>query len=135
MPAPKPARAEEMIDRAARVVAQALAEAMVAGNEDAVTVLFSLPANLDGREVTSAAELRRSWGAVLARPEVRRLELQQIEVISRAQARERYGPPPARLGDLPDSDALVAIIRFDRAQLVAVLAYREGRWSVVALTD
>jgi hypothetical protein len=48
---------------------------------------------------------------------------------------ERYGPPPVRLGELPVEDALVAILRFDRAQVTAVLARREGRWAIVAVTD
>jgi hypothetical protein len=133
--APGRAAAEEGVDRGARIVAQALSEAILVGDEAAAAVLFALPANLDGRPVSSAEELRRRWVEVLARTEVRRLTSEGIEVISMTEARERYGPPPARLGELTEDDLAVAIIRFDRAQIVAVLARREGRWAIIALTD
>lgn len=129
------ARAEEGVDRAARVVAQALAEAIVAGDADAAAVLFALPVNIEGQPVDTGEELRRRWGEVLARTEIRRLEPREIEVIPMALARERYGPPPERLGPLDEEGLVVAILRFDRAQLVAVLAHRQGRWAIIALTD
>ena len=127
--------AEPAVDRAAEVVAQALAEAVVARNEEAVTVLFAHPANLDGEMIMTMQELESRWAAVLDRAEVRGLRLTELEVIPLEVALDRYGPPPRRLGELPTEDVLVAILRFDRAMVVAVLARREGRWAIIALTD
>lgn len=130
-----PARAQTTVDRAAEVVAQALAEGIVARDVGAVAVLCTLPINLDGEVVSTAEGLTRRWAVVLDRTEVRGLRLVEVEVIPLESARERYGPPPRRLGVLPEEGALVAILRFDRALVTAVLARREGRWAVIAVTD
>jgi hypothetical protein len=132
---PTPASSQSPVDRAAEVVAQALAEGIVARDAGAVAVLCALPVNIDGEVVTSVDELERRWLTVLERPEVRGLRLLEVEVVRMVTAVERYGPPPVRLGELPVEDALVAILRFDRAQVTAVLARREGRWAIVAVTD
>lgn len=127
--------AQPEIDRAAEVVAQALAEAVVARNEEAVAVLFALPVNLDGEVITTMEALQSRWASVLDRAEVRGLRLVEIELLPMATAIERHGTPPRRLGELPTEDALVAVLRFDRAMIVVILARRDGRWAVIATTD
>jgi hypothetical protein len=121
-------------DPAARIVAQALAEAVAARDAPAAAILFALPASLDGEPVSTPGALLERWRVVLARDELTGLELETIEVMGLADATTRYGSPPARLGPL-DPDAVVAVIRWNRAQLVAVLARRDGRWAVIAVTD
>lgn len=128
------ARAEPGPDPAARVVAQALAEAVAARDASAAAILFALPASLDGDAASTPAALLERWRATLARDELAGLALESIDVLGLDEATARYGPPPPRLGSI-DRDALVAVIRWNRAQLVAVLARRDGRWAVVAVTD
>lgn len=129
-----PARAELGPDPAARVVARALAEAVAARDASAAALLFALPASLDGEALSTPEALLARWRETLARDELAGLELESIDLLGLDDATARYGPPPPRLGPL-DSDALVAVIRWNRAQLVAVLARRDGRWAVVAVTD
>lgn len=122
------------VDPTARIVAQALAEAIAARDAEAAAALCALPVSLDGEQVTSAVELERGWRAALERDEVRRLRLIGLELLTREDAIERWGPPPPRLGSI-DEDVLVAWLRWDRAQLLVVLAERDGRWAVIAVTD
>lgn len=129
-----PAMAEQMTDRAIRVVAQSLAEAITARDVDAASVLCALPTNLDGEVVTTRDALSRRWREVLSRDTLGELQFENLEILSLPAAVERYGEPPNRLGELPE-EAVVAVIRWNRAQLVAVLAHRDDRWAVVALTD
>ena len=70
----------------------------------------------------------------MERDDLRGLSLEEMEVMLLAAVIERHGQPPRRLGDL-DSDAVVAIIRWNRTQLVVVIAEREGRWAIIAVTD
>lgn len=128
------ATAEVSIDRAARIVAQALAEAVIARDPDAAAVLCALPTNLDGETAETADSLLERWRLTLDRDDLRGVTLESLEVVTLEAATERYGQPPRRLGEL-DPGAVVAIIRFSRAQLVAVLSQRDGRWAVVAVTD
>lgn len=127
-------QAEESVDRAAMIVAQALAEAVTARDPDAAAVLCALPANLDGEVVATGDALVERWRRTLERDELRGLSLENLEVLSLTAAVEHHGQPPRRLGEL-DPSAVVAIIRWNRAQLVAVLAQRDGRWAVIAVTD
>lgn len=127
-------QSEQMSDRAMRVVAQSLTEAITARDAEAAAVLCSLPTNLDGEVVTSREELLSRWREVLAHERLSSLQFETLEIMTLPAAIQRFGEPPNRLGELPD-DAVVAIIRWNRAQLVAVLAYREDRWAVIALTD
>jgi hypothetical protein len=129
-----PARAEPGPDPAARIVAQALAEAVSARDASAAAILFALPASLDGEALSTPEALLERWRQTLAREELAGLALESIDVLPLDEATARYGPPPPRLGPI-DRSALVAVIRWNRAQLVAVLAHRDGRWAVVAVTD
>jgi len=122
------------VDQAARIVARALAEAVTAGNAEAAAALCAKPANLEGEVVTTAEAVRERWAEVLRRDDLRGLRLQNIELLTLEEAIERHGPPPARLGVL-EPTTLVAIIRWDRSMLVALLARRDDRWTVIAVTD
>jgi hypothetical protein len=129
-----PVAGERAHDPPARIVAQALAEAVSARDPAAAAILFAVPVSLDGEAVTSPEVLVDRWRQVLAREDLAGLVLEEIEVLDLDEATTRYGPPPPRLGAI-DRDALVAVIRWNRAQLVVVLARREGRWAIVAVTD
>jgi len=128
------ALAQELPDGAVRIVAQALAEAVTARDADAASTLCSVPANIDGEVVATAEALRNRWRRTLDRDDLRGLVLERVEVLTLEAAVARYGTPPRRLGEL-DPESVVAVITWNRAQLVAVLAERSGRWAVIAVTD
>ena len=132
--APLEGRTEQRIDRTISIVARALAEAVTARDAEAVTVLCAVPINLDGEVLRSRDALIRHWRRVLSREDIRGLRVEDLQVMTIAAAIAQHGPPPTRLGELP-SDAVVAIIRWNRAQLIAVLAFRDDRWRIVAVTD
>ena len=129
------ARAESLdADPAVTVLARALAAAIAARDARAAAALCTLPVNLDGRRVESRAALVQAWRSAFSSEALTRLALRGFEVMTLRQAEERFGPPPRRLGPL-DEDAFVVIIRWDRAQLAVVVARRDDRWAIVAVTD
>ena len=123
------------VEPAAAVVAQALAEAIVARDAEAAAILCAVPATLDGQVASTREELRDGWDRALGQSALRGVRVERVELLPIELAIERFGPPPARLGPLPVEGAFVAILRLDRTQLVAVLARVDGRWAVVAVTD
>lgn len=119
---------------AAEVVARALGEAVAAQDAEAAASLCAAPTNLDGRLAETDEAVVEAFREALSQSALRGVHLVSVEVMPLATATARFGPPPRRLGALPE-DTLVAVLRLDRAQLVAVLAPRGGRWAVVAVTD
>ncbi len=130
----EPAGAEQAVDGAARIVARALAEAVIARDAEAATVLCVVPINLDGDVISTTEGLRQRWRRVLAVDALRGIQLEGIEVLTYREIVARHGPPPERLGAI-DENAVVAILRWNRAILVAVLARRDDRWAIIAVTD
>lgn len=131
---PATGMAEARVSRAAQIVAQALAEAIMAQDAEAAAVLFSVPVNFDGEIVSSQDQLRQKCDTLMQIEGIRTLRLDTVEVITFETAIERYGPPPSRLGEFSD-DVIIAILTWDRAQLVAFLSQRDDRWSIIAVTD
>jgi hypothetical protein len=119
---------------AAEVVARALGEAVAAQEAEAAAALCAVPTNLDGEVVRDEAALAAAWRRAVERRALRGVRLVSVEVMPLEAATGRFGPPPHRLGSLPEG-SLVAVIRLDRTQLVAVIAPLDDRWAVVAVTD
>ena len=134
-PAPDARGEDAEPDRAARLVARALAEAIVARDAESAAALCTTPTNLDGDVAETEPALVEAWRRALDRRSLRGVRIVSVEVMPMEQARRRFGPPPSRLGELPTEGALVAILRLDRTQLVAVLSRVEDRWTVIAVTD
>jgi hypothetical protein len=90
--------------------------------------------DFDGQVVTGNRKVREELEQMFGRLGSRR-RLRRVWVMSLAEARRRFGPPPSRL-TLPDKGpVLVAFGRFHRGGLIAFVAPHRDRFRVVALTD
>lgn len=131
--AAEPAGTKQRIPLLAVLVAKTFLRAVVDKDLKTAAPLCAKTVDFDGQRVKGDKAVAKRLGKLLARMKVRR-RLRKVAVLTLAQARRLFGPPPARLG-LARKDLVVAFGRFRKGGLVVVLAPEGDRWRVVALTD
>ncbi len=131
--AAEPAGAKQKIPLLAVLVAKTFLRAVVDRDLKTAAPLCGDTVDFDGQRIKGDKAVRTRLGKLMARMKVRR-RLRKVAVLTLAQARRIFGPPPARL-KLRSKDLVVAFGRFRRGGLVVVLAPEKDRWRVVALTD
>lgn len=115
------------------LVAQTFLRAVADRDADRALPLLSDTVDFDGTVATGPAAVKVQLEAMLKRMTAPR-ELRRIVVLTFAQARARFGPPPARL-KLPRGELMVGLGRFYHGGLIVFVAPEGERWRVVALTD
>lgn len=131
--AAEPRGARSKIPLLAVLVAKTFLRAVVDRDLKTAAPLCASTVDFDGHRAKGEKAVRKRLGQLLARMKVRR-RLRKVAVLAMAQARQLFGPPPARL-KLRGKDLVVAFGRFRRGGLVVVLAPEGDRWRVIALTD
>ena len=117
------------------LVAKTFLQAVVARDLRTAKPLCAAEVDFDGRYAKGEKAVTRHLKQLLKRLGQRK-RLRKIVVMTLAQARARFGPPPARLTLPKGKTLLVGFGRFRRGGLVVFLAPAEGdRWRVVALHD
>ena len=124
----------ERVPMLAVLVGQTFLRAVVDRDAKTASPLLGRTVNFDGLKVSGAKQVRAELGRLLSRMKVRR-RLRKVVVLPLGQARQLFGPPPARLKLPQRKDLVVAFGRFRRGGLIAVLAPEGDRWRVIALTD
>lgn len=131
--AAEPRGVQKKIPLLAVLVAKTFLRAVVDRDLKTAAPLCAATVDFDGHQVKGDKAVRKRLGQLLARMKVRR-RLRKVAVMTLAQARRLFGPPPARLR-LRGKDLVVAFGRFRRGGLVVVLAPQGDRWRIIALTD
>lgn len=129
-----PARSAEPLPTLGVLVGKTFLQAVVDRDAQTALPLCAPKVDFDGEVVRGKAAVKKRLGQIFSRLGNRR-RLRRVLVMTLAEARRRFGPPPARLS-LPQGDELlVAFGRFSRGGLIAILARRGDHWRVIALTD
>jgi len=131
--AAEPRGAGAKIPLLAVLVAKTFLRAVVDRDLKTAAPLCAASVDFDGQTVKGDQAVQKALGGLMARMKTRR-RLRKVAVLTMAQARRIFGPPPARL-KLRGKDLVVAFGRFRRGGLIVVLAPKGDRWRVIALTD
>ena len=116
------------------LVGQTFLRSVVDRDAKTASPLLAGTVNFDGLKVSGRKKVQAAFGRLLGRMKARR-RLKKVVVLPLGQARQLFGPPPARLQLPARGDLVVAFGRFRRGGLIAVLAPEGDRWRVIALTD
>jgi hypothetical protein len=116
------------------LVGQTFLRALVDRDAKTAGPLLARTVNFDGLRVSGDKKVRAELGRIFKRMRVQR-RLRKVVVLPLGQARQLFGPPPARLRLPKRADLIVAFGRFRRGGVIAVLAPEGDRWRVIALTD
>ncbi len=133
-PAPAAPAAPSALPTLGVLVAQTFLQSVVARDLRTAAPLCAERVDFDGTVETGAAHVRARLKALLSRVD-RQLRLRKVVVMTLAEARQRFGPPPARLHLPTSKEILVAFGRFRRGGLIVFVAPEQDRYRVVALTD
>lgn len=116
------------------LVARTFLQSLSDGDVKAALPLCADGLDFDGTLAKDRAAVKAALQKMTARMGGHR-RVRYVTVLSLAEARRRFGPPPARLGLPSGGSVLVGFARYRRGGLVAFVAEVQGRYRVVALTD
>ncbi len=132
--APPPAGAAQPVADVADATAR-FARAMLAHDVDGLVALTPAPFSFDGTSAKSVAEVREHWASLLDRHPLTGVRLYGIEVLPFAGMVQRYGPPPARLANLPLRQAMVGIANLGGHATLVLWRKRARGWQAFAVSD
>jgi hypothetical protein len=133
--AARPAHAQPSRDFMVKLVSRGFFRALIEGETETLLPLCAERVNLDGQVVRSREALKKRFQQMSRRARRLGIRLKKIQVISYAEAVERFGAPPRRLQSEVRPNTMVALARFNSRGAVAVLKRSGTFWRVVALTD
>jgi hypothetical protein len=112
-------------------------EALLAGNARAAAALCAVPFVLEDRTLRTSQELEEEWAKQLRNRRTDLLALEQVEVLTPADAEKKYGPPPKRLTSLPwkNSGSYVVVGRFSGRPAVAIFKESGPGFRAIGFTD
>jgi hypothetical protein len=119
---------------AARVALRFLG-ALLAGRSSEVASLCATTFSFDGRPVTGAEKVRARWGEILSRRQGPRPALNDLELLTSAEAAARLGKPPRRLASLAGPGSYVALANLSGRPTLVFLGRQGGAWVATGLHD
>jgi hypothetical protein len=130
----KPDKAEGERREAARVALRFLG-ALVANRSAEVASLCATTFSFDGRPVTGAEKVRARWGEILARRQGPPPALNDLELLTPAEAAARLGKPPRRLASLAGPGSYLALANLSGRPTLVFLGRQGGAWVATGLHD
>jgi hypothetical protein len=130
----KPDKAEGERREAARVALRFLG-ALLAGRSAEVASLCATTFSFDGRPVTGAEKVRARWGEILARRQGPPPALNDLELLTPAEAAARLGKPPRRLASLAGPGSYLALANLSGRPTLVFLGRQGGAWVATGLHD
>jgi hypothetical protein len=96
-----------------------------------------IPFYLEGRKITSRAELASKWAQSLAGKRLDLLALYGIEILTPSEMLKRYGNPPSRLSALPwrRPRTYLAVANISGRATIAIFHRSAAGWRVAGFTD
>ena len=130
----KPDKAEGERREAARLALRFLG-ALLASRSAEVASLCATTFSFDGRAVTGAEKVRARWGEILARRQGPPAALNDLELLTPAEASARLGKPPRRLASLVGPGSYVALANLSGRPTLVFLGRQGGAWVATGLHD
>jgi hypothetical protein len=94
------------------------------------------PFDFDGKMATTPDEVKKGWAKVLSNLGHTPPTLYSLEILPYDEMVKRFGPPPAKLGDMVWKGVLVALANLDgRANLAFLRKDPGGNWRVCGYSD
>lgn len=131
----QPSHAQPNRDFMVKLVSRSFFRALLEGEMEAVLPLCAERVNLDGQLIRSKEALKKRFTQISRRTRQLGIRLRKIQVISYAEAVERFGAPPQRLKPEVRPGTMVALARFNSRGAVAILKRSGTFWKIVALSD
>jgi hypothetical protein len=125
-------------ESAALQSARAFVAAMGAENPEALLSLCADRFNFDGRVVTGRDEIERIFRWILSRhrPSLAGKQKIKIEILSWAQAQERFGPPPKKFAAAFPTGTLVAAVTFEKRPGFLLFATQvKNDWKIAGIAE
>lgn len=124
-------------DALGEMIARNFADLIANRDVERASALLAPEVNFDGVRVKGEDAQKAYLRRVFERHPAA-IRISRVHIMSGLQARERFGPPPARLEPLHLEKSIVLLARRKTGGLAVMLEEIDGipgRWRVVAITD
>lgn len=115
-----------------RLVAQAINEAILKGDETFLVNLSLAPLNVKGSLVNDIVDIEKIWHNFILNLGKNIPRINKVTILSYNEALKIIGPFPKRYKKVP-KDSFVTLILYDNLLIILILKYYKTGWKIILI--